>query len=583
MTKPLGARGRPSARAGRPAALPWLAALLGLALSACSTGKPELHPARPEPETPPEVPPPAAVEAPQGAPAPAEDLQTLVVALDRAVDPGHVPIPHNVSERTVFRNLYETLVTAEPDGTLRPGLAESWSSLDGDRQWTFRLRPGARFWDGTPVRAADVAASWRMARPASLASRGHSPLLWISASRVEVVDEATLAVRLAEPQADFPALLAHVDLSVFRPREDGWPLGTGPIVPADGADAGAAGAGAAGGGLDPDAGGDLVCVPSPFHPAAPAWRRLIFRLRPGADPRDLLDAADLVVARDRDVLDYYRALDGVRLVALPWDRLYLLLVPPDQDQRERERWYTGWQAFDLARDVVAAVAEPARVPFFVPPEGRICPQLTGPVERVSWPSFDWPDIATARDRDMLLHPRGDADGRRLAERLAVVAARLLRPAPERPGAGPLQPPYPPAPGAAPQAVAVPAVDWAGAVQSGRAGAYLYPLRRQYPTACLQFSSLLGLSDWLQRTAGDSDLLASRFPPSARAGAPAQDFDLSEIEQAALRLRHDGIVTPLVVTRATLVLRRGLYGVGTAFDGSPLLAAVAWRTAAGAAP
>ena len=80
----------------------------------------------------------------------------LVVALTDPVAPEHAPIPYNLSERIVFRNLYETLVTVNCDGSLHPGLAESWEANDDYTRWTFTLRPEARFWDGTPVTADEV-------------------------------------------------------------------------------------------------------------------------------------------------------------------------------------------------------------------------------------------------------------------------------------------------------------------------------------------------------------------------------------------------------------------------------------------
>jgi nickel transport system substrate-binding protein len=57
----------------------------------------------------------------------------------------------------VLDQLYEPLVRAQPDGSLTPGLATSWSVTDGGRTLTFRLREGVRFSDGTPFDAAAAA------------------------------------------------------------------------------------------------------------------------------------------------------------------------------------------------------------------------------------------------------------------------------------------------------------------------------------------------------------------------------------------------------------------------------------------
>ncbi|RJQ70813.1 ABC transporter substrate-binding protein [Pseudonocardiaceae bacterium YIM PH 21723] len=57
----------------------------------------------------------------------------------------------------VARQLYDTLVMYKP-GTadLQPGLAEQWSSSGDGKAWTFNLRKGVKFADGTPMNAAAV-------------------------------------------------------------------------------------------------------------------------------------------------------------------------------------------------------------------------------------------------------------------------------------------------------------------------------------------------------------------------------------------------------------------------------------------
>ena len=54
--------------------------------------------------------------------------------------------------------VYETLVTLGTSDlvTIRPALATSWSAIDGGKSWRFTLRPGVKFWDGTPLTAEDV-------------------------------------------------------------------------------------------------------------------------------------------------------------------------------------------------------------------------------------------------------------------------------------------------------------------------------------------------------------------------------------------------------------------------------------------
>lgn len=57
----------------------------------------------------------------------------------------------------VTSQVYETLVNYQPGGTIpTPGLAESWSVSPDGLTWTFKLRPGLKFHDGTDLDAAAV-------------------------------------------------------------------------------------------------------------------------------------------------------------------------------------------------------------------------------------------------------------------------------------------------------------------------------------------------------------------------------------------------------------------------------------------
>lgn len=55
--------------------------------------------------------------------------------------------------------VFENLTEVGADGTLRADLATRWASQDGGLTWVFDLAADAVFHDGTPLRAADIAAS----------------------------------------------------------------------------------------------------------------------------------------------------------------------------------------------------------------------------------------------------------------------------------------------------------------------------------------------------------------------------------------------------------------------------------------
>ena len=54
---------------------------------------------------------------------------------------------------------FEFLCTLGDEGAIAPGLAESWESNEDGTVWTFHLRQGVKWHDGTDFTSADVAAT----------------------------------------------------------------------------------------------------------------------------------------------------------------------------------------------------------------------------------------------------------------------------------------------------------------------------------------------------------------------------------------------------------------------------------------
>ena len=144
---------------------------------------------------------------------------------------------------------------------IEPDLAESYVVSDDGLEYTFRLRAGAKFSDGTPVSVHDVKWSWERAlRPETRSARAIETLGMIDGASavanglvyelagLTAVDEVTFTVRLVRPHADFLWLLADPVASVLkRSNAEKWatavdwvsgyfnpdfvelPVGTGPF------------------------------------------------------------------------------------------------------------------------------------------------------------------------------------------------------------------------------------------------------------------------------------------------------------------------------------------------------------------
>jgi peptide/nickel transport system substrate-binding protein len=59
-------------------------------------------------------------------------------------------------ESTWGWSMYDSLVTWDPAGNYIPNVAESWTISPDGKTWTFKIRKDIKFWDGTPLTAADV-------------------------------------------------------------------------------------------------------------------------------------------------------------------------------------------------------------------------------------------------------------------------------------------------------------------------------------------------------------------------------------------------------------------------------------------
>jgi oligopeptide transport system substrate-binding protein len=135
--------------------------------------------------------------------------------------------PHivtSVAASDVLRALLEGLVSEDPrDLTPVPGVAERWEISEDGLEYTFHLRPDARWSNGDPVTAADFAFSYQRILSPALGAQYAEMLYIIDGARafhegasadfatvgVEARDERTLVIRLAHPTPYFLSLLNH--------------------------------------------------------------------------------------------------------------------------------------------------------------------------------------------------------------------------------------------------------------------------------------------------------------------------------------------------------------------------------------
>ena len=87
----------------------------------------------------------------------AQNVVTVnAVQIFGTIDPAKIT---DYTEYMAAVNLYDALTTLDGEGTIQPQLAESWEVSDDDLTYTFTLKEGATFQDGSPVEASDVVYS----------------------------------------------------------------------------------------------------------------------------------------------------------------------------------------------------------------------------------------------------------------------------------------------------------------------------------------------------------------------------------------------------------------------------------------
>ena len=136
----------------------------------------------------------------------------------------------------IDRSIFDSLVSMTPDGGFHPWLAERWDVSKDGRAYTFHLRSGVRFHDGTAFDAAAVKATLDHAVAPRTKSRYAATLIH-SFRTARVVDARTVKVGLVRPDAAFLQALSTPYLGVQSARSLGGdpaglctrPVGTGPF------------------------------------------------------------------------------------------------------------------------------------------------------------------------------------------------------------------------------------------------------------------------------------------------------------------------------------------------------------------
>jgi peptide/nickel transport system substrate-binding protein len=126
------------------------------------------------------------------------------------------PHIHSSSEAsTIARALYHFLTVAAEDQEVHPGLATSWDVSGDDTIYTFHLKEGLKFHDGTDVNAEAVKYNWDRIFNEDLQSRSKSRLGPVESWAA--VDDYVFEVRLSQPFGSFLLALSELPGAIASP------------------------------------------------------------------------------------------------------------------------------------------------------------------------------------------------------------------------------------------------------------------------------------------------------------------------------------------------------------------------------
>lgn len=134
----------------------------------------------------------------------------------------------------IDRNIFDSLVAQTAPGTFSPWLATSWAISDGGLVYTFTLRKGVTFQDGSPFNAEAVKANLDyVVNPATKSAYASSLIAPYESSTV--INDHTIEIKLKQPFAPFLQALSTPYLGIQSPAEltasssAYKPVGTGPF------------------------------------------------------------------------------------------------------------------------------------------------------------------------------------------------------------------------------------------------------------------------------------------------------------------------------------------------------------------
>ena len=165
---------------------------------------------------------------------------SITVGLELDI-PGFDPLKVGVfdtSAEIAASSIFDTLTYLDDKGEPQPKLALSWTHSDDYKIWTFKLRPGVKFHDGTPFNAQAVKENFDRQKDPANKCRCAFYISFIH--DVQAPDELTVVYNLNDPSVNLPAIITVQGVNFVIQSPTAWktrgddynrnPVGTGPYI-----------------------------------------------------------------------------------------------------------------------------------------------------------------------------------------------------------------------------------------------------------------------------------------------------------------------------------------------------------------
>ncbi|MBR0163740.1 MAG: ABC transporter substrate-binding protein [Lachnospiraceae bacterium] len=156
----------------------------------------------------------------------AQTRDDITIGIPQDIDSLDPHAARAAGSREVLFNLYEGLVKPSSDGELLPAIASAWTISDDATVYTFTLREGVLFHDGSAVTAEDVVYSIERCADPEQPDTFQSALEAIES--VSVTENGEVEIVLGAPDSEFLAQLTCAIIPAGNATPAQTPVGTGP-------------------------------------------------------------------------------------------------------------------------------------------------------------------------------------------------------------------------------------------------------------------------------------------------------------------------------------------------------------------